>query len=92
MNQEHYKETFEAKTVYQAQFHTRHFCFEACALSKDDAIAAIIAGLRLHAQERELDPDWWMDGFEGVPTDEIFEIWEFELGVTYRDHEPLRVQ
>jgi hypothetical protein len=78
--------------IYQAVFVTRHFQFEACGATKDEAIEAMTKGLRFHAGQYDLDLDWWMEGFEGVPTDEIFEIHEYEVGVAYRNNQSLRVQ
>jgi hypothetical protein len=74
--------------VYQAVYVSRHFQFEACAGTKEEARAALILGLRRHAHEYAIDEDWWME--EGVPIDELLQVYEFELGVTYRDHQALR--
>jgi hypothetical protein len=78
--------------IYQAALYTRHFHFYCCGRTADEAREALIRGLRIHAAQFDIDPDWWMDGLEGVPTDEIFEVHEFELGVAYRDNQPLLTQ
>jgi hypothetical protein len=75
--------------VFRVSYRTRHFEFEAHDTDKDRAIGVLIAGLQRHAKQYSLEPDWWQEGFHGVPTDEIFEIQQFEIGAAYRDREIL---
>lgn len=74
-------------TIFQASLHTRHFDFDAFGESKEAATSALIEGLRLHGVQYNLEIGWWMVGFEGAPTDEIFEYCDFEVGRAYRDKE-----
>jgi hypothetical protein len=79
---------FPDPKIYRAFYRTRHFDFEVFATDKDAAIANLIVGLRAHAKQYKLEPDWWSEGFGyNTPTDEIFEIHEFELGRAYRDRQ-----
>jgi hypothetical protein len=81
---------FPDPKIYRAYYHTRHFDFEVLATDKDAAIANLIVGLRKHAKQYGLAHGWWAEGFGNAPTDEIFEISEFELGRAYRDRQEIK--
>jgi hypothetical protein len=76
------------KTIWRAAYDSRHFSFEAYAFTKEAAINELITGLRLHARQYDLEPDWWED--QRVAAEDQFDVREYELGVAYRDHQPLR--
>jgi hypothetical protein len=68
-------------TLHRARLETRNFEFEAFGYSKDQAKAALVAGLAKHAKQHRLPWDWFK--LEDVQFSEI------GTGLAYRDREPL---
>jgi hypothetical protein len=68
---------------WQAILDTRKFSFETYGLRKSDALMAMGDLLRKHGEQYELEPDWCVEFMEDIHWREI------EMGVGYRDLEPL---
>jgi hypothetical protein len=47
--------------MYKAKFDSYNFTFEAYAETKALALEHLKKGLQTHAQDYDLDPDWWHD-------------------------------
>jgi hypothetical protein len=67
--------------VWVARYETHHWCFEACGATREDAIASLRYGLRVHAKERNL-----LAGEEWYCVDD-FIVRFLPIGVTLRDGE-----
>lgn len=70
-------------TFCQAVLNTRNFVFEAYGGTDDEARDALIATLKVHAMQYQLEPDWWED----YATDICYR--KITLGAGYRDREIL---
>lgn len=73
-------------TIWRAFVETRHFDFEAFAMTAEEAKASLVAGLRAHAaQYGETDGgDRMVDAFAGS-----IETHQITIGAAYRDRQPL---
>lgn len=72
-------------TFWRAWMETRAFAFEAFAPTRSEAKQALVDGLRIHAEQYSLPPDWWR-GYAQAECEPIV------LGLCYRDREPLRAR
>lgn len=70
---------------FRASLSTTNFSFEALDESKGLAIEALHRGLREHAQQYHLKPDWYRPFLGEIQTN------EFLPGSCYRDRELIRV-
>lgn len=71
------------KTIYLATAESRNFSFQAVGSSEQSAMLALNDGLRIHADQYDLDPEWfeeWAD-IQVVP---------LMLGMVYRDGSQLK--
>lgn len=68
---------------YIATLDTRHYSFEAYGDSESQAQAAMLRGLKLHAQQRELPPAAVRNLMHDVEIRQVF------MGESYRDRTPL---
>jgi hypothetical protein len=71
------------KTIYLATAESRNFSFQAVGNSEQSAMLALTHGLRIHADQYDLDPEWfeeWAD-IQVVP---------LMLGMVYRDGSQLK--
>jgi hypothetical protein len=66
--------------MWLATLGTRHFDFEAAALTEAGARDALAAGLAHHAAQHDLDPEWVTDMLEDAS------IRALTLDACYRDH------
>lgn len=73
--------------IFLALYVSRHFEFEAFAATSEEAITVLKQGLDAHTKQYNLDPKWWV---LSDPELDSLEVHEYELGVAYRDREPLR--
>ena len=70
-------------TFYKARFETWKFDFTAYGHTKAEAIATLKKGLDKHANDYDLESDWWHE-YE-------CDIYTIEVGLEgcYRDNEPI---
>lgn len=69
--------------IWRASLESRHFSFEAHARSQEQAIAALEAGLKIHADQVGIPGDWYKEGHD-ISTQLI------EIGLPYRDGSVIR--
>lgn len=69
--------------IHRAALETPNYQFEALGKSKAEALAALHAGLAVHAHQHRpyLEAEWWKRFADDI------QITEFELGACYRDRE-----
>ena len=70
------------KTIYFARFVSHSFTFEAFGATRAKALAALRLGLAAHGKQYGL-PTWWHRKVGDC------EVSAFDLGVGYRDGEPI---
>ena len=66
------------KTVYLATAESRNFSFQAVGSTKQSANLSLLRGLKLHAEQYDLDPEWWKEWAD-------ISIEPLTLGEVYRD-------
>lgn len=71
-------------TIWRASLWTSHFRFEAVGSSRPEAIKALQAGFRAHANEYDLQSDWAAADYESE-----IDVRPLDLGESYRDGEKL---
>ena len=72
--------------MIKARLDTTNFCFEAYGSTIDGAKAALIAGLKNHAKQYGISPDWWSESACDIYTTPI------QLNSAYRDDEQIKGQ
>jgi hypothetical protein len=73
----------ESKTMFKANYQSRNFSFEAYGETEKVAIASLKLGLKNHAKQYDIPPNWWKEYGEEIYTNEI------ALGSSYRDNEKI---
>ncbi len=68
--------------IWVSSLDTRSFFFEAFGNSEEEARDCLVEGLKAHARQYKLAPDWF-----GSPDE--FNTRAVSLGVAYRDYAPL---
>jgi hypothetical protein len=71
------------KTIYLASAESRNFSFQAVGLTAKSAMEALRNGLRIHAEQYDLDPDWHIENAD-------FGVEALTLGEVYRDGSQLK--
>ena len=71
------------KTVYLATAESRNFSFQAVGLTAKSAMEALRNGLRIHAKQYDLDPDWHIENAD-------FGVEALTVGEVYRDGSQLK--
>jgi hypothetical protein len=71
------------KTIYLATAESRNFSFQAVGLTAKSAMEALRNGLRIHAEQYDLDPDWHIENAD-------FGVEALTLGEVYRDGSQLK--
>lgn len=71
------------KTIYLATAESRNFSFQAVGSTKQSANLSLLRGLKLHAEQYDLDPDWWQENAD-------ISIEPLTLGEVYRDHSQMK--
>ncbi len=71
------------KTVYLATAESRNFSFKAVGSTAKSAMEALRNGLRIHAEQYDLDPDWHIENAD-------FGVEALVLGEVYRDGSQLK--
>lgn len=66
---------------YRARFESINFVFESFANTKEQAVATLKRGLKLHTKQYDLEKDWY--------TSDDINVDAFELGVPYRDYDTM---
>jgi hypothetical protein len=66
------------KTIYLATAESRNFSFKAVGSTAKLAMEALRKGLRLHAEQYDLDPEWHIENAD-------FGVEALTLGEVYRD-------
>lgn len=74
--------------IWMAWYDSRHYSFDAFGRTKDEAIDALVDGLRQHGRQLSLELNWWED--QRVAAEDQFEVREIELGRAYRDREQIK--
>jgi len=69
------------KKLHLASLESRNFTFKAFGETKKQARQTLIDGLHIHAQQYDIDRNWWVD--YGIYYEEV------EAGTAYRDSEAL---
>lgn len=67
------------KTLHRAALETRNFMFEAFGASAAEAREALHKGLKKHARQYGIIPNWWAEFKSDIRCDHRM------LGVCYRD-------
>lgn len=75
------------RTLFIARFETRNFVFEGVGLSAPQATDVLKQGLRAHARQYGLRPDWFEE--PGWDDSDLFNVREFTVGTAYRDREEI---
>jgi hypothetical protein len=66
--------------IYRAYYDSRNFSFEAYSKNDDTAIETVLEALRIHTEQCDLEPNWFMFGDQhGIEVD------EYKLNTPYRD-------
>lgn len=66
---------------YRARYESTNFEFEGFAHTKEQAVATLKRGLKLHTKQYDLEKDWY--------TPDDINVDAFEFGVPYRDYETI---
>lgn len=80
--------------LFIARYESRNFEFEGCGRSEAAAIDVLKQGLRAHAEQCGLEPEWWwrdLYGSEREASEEpgFFRIRQLQEGGAYRDGEEI---
>ena len=71
--------------IYRAYYDSRNFSFEAYSKSKKIAHTKCLEALKLHTEQCDLEPDWFMfSDCDGIEVD------DYELDTPYRDRSVIR--
>lgn len=77
--------------MYKAKLESYNFTFEAYAETKTLALEHLKLGLKTHAQDYDLDHDWWHDIKNDIYTVKI-ELGTPSFNSCYRDNELLKAK
>lgn len=66
------------KTIYLATARSRNFEFQAVGSTKQSANLSLLRGLKLHGEQRNLEPEWWTEWAD-------ISVEPFTLGEVYCD-------
>ena len=73
--------------IYRAYYDSRNFSFEAYSQSKSSARFHLLIGLHKHADQYNLDSNWFMIGeSDGI------EIDEYTMDAPYRDRDEIKIK
>jgi len=77
--------------MYKAKLESYNFTFEAYAETKALALEHLKKGLQTHAQDYDLDPDWWHELKNDIYAIEI-KLGSPSFNSCYRDSELLKAK
>lgn len=69
--------------IYYASAESRNFSFQAIGATYNEAIGTLHKGLKAHAKQYNLEPNWFEEWAD-------IRVQELESGITYKDREPMQ--